>query len=87
MPAGHRRVAGYWLNQHGRWWYFPVPPRAAPGMVLYADPSVQGPPPGVTDDAQQSAPNAQPNVQVRVNGRTQQPSWRSPRRNGTIYWY
>lgn len=89
VPAGHRRVAGYWLQQHGRWWYFPVPPRAVPGTVLYADPNVHGPPPGVADDSTTPpAPSAPPNnVQVQVNGRTQQPSWRSPRRNGTIYWY
>lgn len=88
VPAGHRRVAGYWLQQYGRWWYFPVPPHAVPGTVLAADPSVVGPPPGVTDTNPQQPPaNQPPNVQVRVNGRTQQPVWRSPRRNGTIYWY
>jgi uncharacterized protein YkwD len=40
------RVAGYWVQYQGRWWYYPVPADARPGQALRPDPSVQGPPPG-----------------------------------------
>jgi hypothetical protein len=40
------RVAGYWVQYQGRWWYYPVPADARPGQALRPDLSVQGPPPG-----------------------------------------
>lgn len=89
VPAGHRNVAGYWVHQQGRWWYFPVPPNARPGMLLNPDLSVQGPPPGVDDVRPQAIPSRRP--RVRVQRRVVQPRGRpgviSPRRGGQIYWY
>lgn len=46
VPNTHRRVAGYWIQHGGRWWYFPVPAHAQPGQLLQPDLNVQGPPPG-----------------------------------------
>ncbi|MCB9633266.1 MAG: CAP domain-containing protein [Sandaracinus sp.] len=46
VPNTHRRVAGYWIQHGGRWWYFPVPATAQPGQLLQPDLNVQGPPPG-----------------------------------------
>ena len=37
----------YWVFGSGRWWYYPLPPGAAPGQRLQPDRSVTGPPPGV----------------------------------------
>jgi hypothetical protein len=46
-----RPVAGYWVCASSRWWYFPMPPNAAPGQQLQADTSVVGAPPGYTSTA------------------------------------
>ncbi len=46
VPSTHRRVAGYWIQHGGRWWFFPVPATAQPGQLLQPDLTVQGPPPG-----------------------------------------
>lgn len=46
VPSTHRRVAGYWIQHGGRWWFFPVPVSAQPGQLLQPDLTVQGPPPG-----------------------------------------
>jgi len=89
VPAGHRNVAGYWVHQQGRWWYFPVPPNARPGMLLNPDLTVQGNPPGVEDIEPQAIPGRRP--RVRVQRRRVVPRGRrgviSPRRGGQIYWY
>ncbi|MBK8169630.1 MAG: hypothetical protein IPK60_04725 [Sandaracinaceae bacterium] len=35
VPAnGTRRVAGYWVQSQGRWWYYPLPADARPGQIL-----------------------------------------------------
>lgn len=89
VPAGHRHVAGYWVHQQGRWWYFPVPPNARPGMLLNPDLSVQGGPPGVEDVQPQAIPGRR--TRVRVQRRVVRPHGRrgviSPRRGGQVYWY
>lgn len=36
------RVLGYWVGAQGRWWYYRVPPQAAPGQLLQPVP-VSGP--------------------------------------------
>lgn len=91
VPAGHRNVAGYWVHQQGRWWYFPVPRNARPGTLLDHDPTVQGPPPGVDNAEPQALPGRRsPNPRVRVQrrqGRQLRPGVLSPRRGGQIYWY
>ncbi|MBX3250136.1 MAG: CAP domain-containing protein [Myxococcales bacterium] len=56
MPRTHRRVAGYWIQHGGRWWYFPVPAHVQPGQLLQPDLSVQGPPPASRTRAQPTAP-------------------------------
>ncbi len=93
VPAGHRRVAGYWLHQHGRWWYFPVPPGTPPGTVVRPDLRFEGPPPGMAGQQPQAAPQRAPAraPQVRPSpqvhpappARTVPPS----RSQGTVYWY
>ncbi|MEM9071875.1 MAG: CAP domain-containing protein [Myxococcota bacterium] len=82
MPRSHRRVAGYWIHQGGRWWYFPVPPRAVPGQILHPDPNVQGPPPGYRPQATRR-PLVRPAQPPPVRYRTR------PARPGqpTVYWY
>ncbi len=40
------RLEGYWVYGSGRWWYYPLPMGARPGMQLRPDMSVSGPPPG-----------------------------------------
>lgn len=45
-PAADGPITAYWVYGNGRWWYYPLPPGAQPGMQLEHDPSVQGPPPG-----------------------------------------
>ena len=82
-------VAGYWVHQQGRWWYFPVPAGAQPGQLILPDPSMEGPPPGYENGVQpQPMPGAQ---RVRPRRRVVRPRGRtgvlSPRRGGTIYWY
>ncbi|MAQ18118.1 MAG: hypothetical protein CMN30_25390 [Sandaracinus sp.] len=89
LPAGRRNVAGYWVHQQGRWWYFPVPAGAQPGQLILPDPSMEGPPPGYENGVQpQPMPGAQ---RVRPRRRVVRPRGRtgvlSPRRGGTIYWY
>ncbi len=91
VPAGHRGVEGYWVHQQGRWWYFPVPPNARPGMLLNPDLDVQGGPPGVDVNVQpQAIPGRRPRVRVQQR-RVVRPRTRrgviSPRRGGQIYWY
>jgi len=44
VPNG-RRVAGYWVQHAGRWYYYPMPPNAQPGQRLQPDLSVTGGPP------------------------------------------
>ncbi|MFT5358479.1 MAG: hypothetical protein ACI9KE_005718 [Polyangiales bacterium] len=90
VPAGHRGVAGYWLQQHGRWWYFPVPAGVSPGTVVQPDLRFRGPPPGTSQNAPAASParrgrRAQPArpAQARpAQARPAQarPAWRSPRR-------
>ncbi len=82
MPRAHRRVAGYWIQQGGRWWYFPVPPGARPGQVLSPDPSVQGPPPGYRPQSARRplVRPTQPPPPVRYRTRPASP-------RTTIYWY
>ena len=97
VPAGHSGVAGYWLHQHGRWWYYPVAAGTPPGTVVEPDLRFLGPPPGTPAAQPPAAPRAQPAPQSR-------PAWRSPRRipqsqrapqhqgapqnnQGQIYWY
>ncbi len=65
VPAGHRRVAGYWLYHGTRWWYFPVPPGARPGQVLQPDARVQGPPPGYRGVQYNQAARNAPRAPVR----------------------
>ena len=86
VPAGHRNVAGYWVHRSGRWWYFPVPRNARPGMLIDPDPTVHGPPPGVEQTTPQAIPGR---TQVRVQRRVSRPrpGVVSPRRGGQIYWY
>ncbi|MFK7988736.1 MAG: CAP domain-containing protein [Sandaracinaceae bacterium] len=45
-PGPGGPITAYWVYGNGRWWYYPLPPGAQPGMHLEHDPSVQGPPPG-----------------------------------------
>ena len=89
VPAGHRNVAGYWVHQQGRWWYFPVPPNARPGMLLNPDLSVEGGPPDTEDAQPQAIPGR--GRRVRVQRRVARPNTRrgviTPRRGGQIYWY
>ncbi len=90
VPAGHRNVAGYWVHQNGRWWYFPVPRNARPGMLLDPDLSAQGPPPGVEDVQPQAIPGRRtrsPRVRVQRRTTRRRPGVISPRRGGQIYWY
>ncbi len=91
MPRTRRRVAGYWVRQGGRWWYFPVPAGVQPGQILQPDANIQGPPPGV--QVRHAAP--QPAVQRRqIQVRPApgvRPAWQSPRRPAPatqqMYWY
>ncbi len=94
MPAGRRRVAGYWVFHGQRWWYFPVPPRARPGMLLRPDPRVQGPPPGHGRYQNRRPPirptQPPPPVQYQTpNQPNQPPPQQAPPPNGQrpIYWY
>ena len=41
-----RRVIGYWVQSHGRWFYYRLPPNAQHGQELEPDLNVVGPPPG-----------------------------------------
>ena len=87
MPRTHRRVAGYWIQHGGRWWYFPVPPRATAGQVLYPDPNVQGPPPGYRPRPNLRSPAAPPPpVRYRTQPQTP-PQQRRTAPGTTIYWY
>ena len=86
VPAGHRNVAGYWVHQQGRWWYFPVPANAQPDHLLMPDLNVEGPPPGVDDATPRAMPARRPQVQRRAVRRPRG-GIISPRRGGQIYWY
>ena len=35
--ADGRRVVGYWVSSHGRWWFYPLPADARPGQQLVPD--------------------------------------------------
>lgn len=99
VPAGHRGVAGYWLQQHGRWWYFPVPAGTPPGTVVEPDLRFRGPPPGTQPSAAPAAPARRTRRARPARPAPSRPAWRSPRRvpqnqrqpapnsQGQIYWY
>lgn len=84
VPSTHRRVAGYWIQHGGRWWYFPVPATAQPGQLLQPDLNVQGPPPGYRPP--RNAPTRGPAPPPPVAYPAQQTAPRvAP--NTTIRWY
>lgn len=91
VPRRHRRAAGYWLFHGQRWWYFPVPRNARPGMLLRPDPRVQGPPPGYRPRRPiiQARPVPPPPV-YRPQGQVPPPPQQQPRpqqQQQQIYWY
>ena len=83
VPSTHRRVAGYWIQHGGRWWYFPVPAHAQPGQLLQPDLSVQGPPPGY------QAPRTSPTRGPAPPPPVAYPAHQAPRTApaATIRWY
>lgn len=83
VPNTHRRVAGYWIQHGGRWWYFPVPAHAQPGHLLQPDLNVQGPPPGY------QAPRASPTRGPAPPPPVAYPAHQAPRTapSTTIRWY
>ncbi len=47
-PAPGQRVAGYWVQHMGHWYFYRLPPNPQPGQALVYDPTVTGGPGNAT---------------------------------------